>query len=125
MPEDSAFMWWCSMAVAIALMAGAPARAESPPKAFEACAACHSLRPGEHQTGPSLHGVMGRRAGSAEGFRFSGPMRRSGLLWDADTLRRFLVEPQALVPGNRMPFSGMESPAELDAVLRYLQAAGS
>lgn len=108
----------------IALLACWPlvgqAQAVSPPKAYEACAACHSFKPGEHLNGPSLYQLMQRPAGSVEGYRYSGPLKRSGLVWDAKNLRAFLKDPQALVPGNRMPFSGTSSSSEIDELVTFL-----
>jgi cytochrome c len=96
---------------------------EAGKKSFEACIACHSLKPGEDGAGPSLHKLIGRSAGSAEGFRFSGPMKRSGVVWDQASLTEFLRNPQEKVPGNRMPFSGMTDEAELKALVGYLESA--
>jgi len=75
---------------------------------WEQCVACHALDEGESgDLGPSLAGVFGREAGTREDFRYSGPMRRSGITWDAATLDAFLAAPQEVVPNNRMPFEGI------------------
>jgi cytochrome c len=109
---------------AFAALCAAGAHAEDlGKKTFETCAACHSLAEGVNGTGPSLHNLIGRKAGTAEGFRYSGPMKRSGITWDEATLSKFLADPQATVPGNRMPFSGVTDPAALKAVVQYLQTA--
>jgi cytochrome c len=89
--------------------------------AFETCASCHSLKPGENGTGPSLHALWGRKAGSLEGFRFSGPLRRSQWSWDDDQLFDFLMDPQKKVPGNRMPFSGMSDEKLLKELIQFLK----
>ncbi|WP_296945120.1 cytochrome c family protein [uncultured Massilia sp.] len=91
-------------------------------KTFETCAACHSFKEGDNGTGPSLHAIVGRKAGTVEGFRYSGPLKRSNIVWDEASLTAFLRDPQQAVPGNRMPFSGIEDEAALKAVVRYLQA---
>ena len=76
---------------------------------FRACAACHTLEPGAHRTGPSLAGVFGREAGSAEGFhRYSEALRSADLVWREDTLDAFLADPRGFLPGNRMTFAGIE-----------------
>jgi cytochrome c len=109
---------------ACAAMFGAAAHAENlGEKSFAACAACHSVKAGENGTGPSLHNLIGRTAGTSEGFRYSGPMKRSGIVWDEAALAKFLRNPQEAVPGNRMPFSGMTDEAALKALVQYLQAA--
>ncbi len=107
-------------ALLLAFAGSAQAQSVAVPKSFELCAACHSMAAGEHVNGPSLAKLINRQAGSVESFRYSGPMKRSGLVWDAQTLRKFLTDPQATVPGNRMPFSGMDNPAQVTEVLDYL-----
>lgn len=90
-------------------------------KAFEACAACHTLQKDANEVGPTLHGVVGRRAGEVDGFRYSPALKRSGLTWSEKTLDAFIADPQAVVPGNRMPYSGMPDAAERAALIRYLR----
>jgi cytochrome c len=86
---------------------------------FETCAACHTER--SDAIGPSLKGVVGRESATVEGFRYSGPMRRANLVWDDPNLRQFISDPQAKVPGNRMPFSGLREPRDIDDVIAYLK----
>jgi len=93
--------------------------AGTPP--IQACLACHRVGPEGPDLGPSLVGVMGRKAGSLPDYRYSGAMRRSDLVWDAATLSRFLIDPQATVPGNRMPFSGV-SAQDAQAIVKYLES---
>jgi cytochrome c len=96
---------------------------------FGTCAACHTLEPGAHRTGPSLAGVFGRKAGSAAGFhRYSDALRSADLVWGEDTLDAFLVNPQGFLPGNRMTFRGIEdvqARTDLIAYLRTAAAAGA
>jgi cytochrome c len=92
-------------------------------KSFEVCIACHSVRADENGTGPTLYNLIGRTAGTTEGFRFSGPMKRSGIVWDQTTLTAFLRNPQETVPGTRMPFSGMTDEVALKALVQYLAIA--
>jgi cytochrome c len=92
-------------------------------KSFETCIACHSLKADDNGTGPTLHQLIGRTAGTLPGFRFSGPMKRSAIVWDAQTLSEFLRNPQERVPGTRMPFSGISDEKELKALVKYLETA--
>ena len=85
---------------------------------FQACAACHSDKP--DALGPSLVGVLGRKAGSRDDFRYSNAMMRAGFNWDAGNLRQYLADPQAKVKGNRMPFSGLNDPKDVDDVIAYI-----
>ena len=85
---------------------------------FQTCAACHSDKP--DALGPSLTGVIGRKAGSRDDFRYSNAMMRAGFTWDAGSLHQYLTDPQAKVKGNRMPFSGLSDPKDVDDVIAYL-----
>jgi cytochrome c len=88
---------------------------------FEPCAHCHQIGPGAHSmTGPSLQGVIGRKAGTLTGYPFSPAMRSSGLVWDAATLDRFIAAPQQTVPGSRMIFAGIDEPARRQALIAFI-----
>ena len=87
---------------------------------FQTCAACHSDKP--DAIGPSLRGVYGRKAGASEDFRYSNPMLRTNIVWDEANLRAYIRDPQAKVPGNRMPFGGIDDPKDVDDVIAYLKA---
>lgn len=84
------------------------------------CAACHALTFRENRIGPTLVDISGKPAGSEPGFAYSDAMRASGLVWDRETLRRFLSDPQGTVPGTAMAISGV-APEDLQAVLDYLE----
>jgi cytochrome c len=86
---------------------------------FQACAACHTERP--DALGPSLKGVVGRKSGALEDFRYSNPMKRANLVWDEENLRAYVTNPQAKVPGNRMPFGGLHDPTDVDDVIALLK----
>ena len=86
---------------------------------FAACAACHSGKP--DAIGPSLRGVFGRKSGTLSDFRYSNAMRRAGLIWNEDNLRAYIKDPQSKVPGNRMPFGGLQSDKDIDDVIGYLK----
>jgi cytochrome c len=85
---------------------------------FGTCAACHTEKP--DAVGPSLRGVVGRKSAALDDFRYSGPMRRANLVWDEMTLRQFVANPQAKVPGTRMPFDGLSGPKDVDDVVAYI-----
>lgn len=93
-------------------------------RAFQRCAACHSLGPSpNNDAGPDLKGVFGRRAGSAGGFAYSDAVRaagRRGLVWDEGALDRYLTDPEAVVPGTTMPYQGGTA-AERAAVIDWLR----
>ncbi|MDP3800797.1 cytochrome c family protein [Brevundimonas sp.] len=92
-------------------------------RAFQRCAACHSLRPDDvAMPAPHLKDVFGRRAGTVPGFAYSDAMRAAGqrgLVWDGPTLDRYLADPEAVVPGTAMPYQG-GSAAERAALIDWL-----
>lgn len=92
-------------------------------KIFRKCHACHSIEAGKNKVGPSLHGVVGRTAGTEEGFRYSDAMKNSGIVWDEQTLNTFLTKPKALVPGTRMSFPGLKDEQDRLDVIAYLKKA--
>jgi cytochrome c len=85
---------------------------------FTACAACHTERP--DSLGPSLKGVVGRKAAALEDFRYSPAMRRSNVTWNQKSLHDYLMNPQDAIKGNRMPFSGFPNGTDADDVIAYL-----
>jgi cytochrome c len=89
------------------------------PPEFAACAVCHSVD-GSSGTGPTLKGIIGRTSGTTPGFRYSRAMRAAAIAWDADTLERYLADPQELIPGNVMPFSGVAEASERARIIAYL-----
>jgi cytochrome c len=105
-------------AVAALVLPAAAADVEHGRQLFVACAACHSER--ADALGPNLKGVVGRKAGTREDFRYSNPMKRAGFTWDEANLREYLADPQAKVRGNRMPFGGLANPKDIDDVVGYL-----
>lgn len=91
---------------------------------FHHCAACHSLEPDRHLTGPSLANVWSRKAGTAPGFaRYSEALKKANVTWDAQTLDAFLKDPQAFIPGNQMPFPGIENSEAREHLIAYLKTA--
>ena len=92
---------------------------------FRTCAACHSLQPGRNRTGPSLAGVVGRKAGTAAGFlRYSQVLKASGAIWDEQTLDAWLTDPRAFLPGTRMVFRGVPDPRIRADLIAYLTQVG-
>ena len=86
------------------------------------CRACHTLEKGGAQTaGPNLHGVFGRKAGTAEGFAFSEAMVKSGIVWDDKTMAEYNRDPKGKVPGTKMVFNGVKQQGQLDDLVAYLK----
>lgn len=98
------------------------------------CTACHDLaappRDGSaaatiRKVGPSLLGVVGRRAGGLENFAYTAALRDSRLTWDVATLDRWIEKPTALVPGTTMIYVGMPAEADRRALIAYIASARS
>jgi cytochrome c len=87
---------------------------------FQDCAPCHKLEAGANNVGPSLHGIFTRKAGELGDFRYSPAIKRSGIVWTPETLDKFVADPQALVPANRMPYAGMASADDRADLIAYL-----
>jgi cytochrome c len=85
---------------------------------FAICSACHDT--GSSNLGPPLTGIVGRKAGSLPGFAYSNPMKRAGFVWDTNRLRDFVQDPQAVVSGTRMAFSGLDDPNDAADLVAYL-----
>ena len=106
----------CSASLAHAQ--GDAARGE---KYFVDCASCHSLTAGENGVGPSLAGVLGRKAATLDDYRYSPALKRSNIVWSPQTLDDFIADPQKAVPANRMPYAGMTNASERADLIAYLQ----
>ena len=94
--------------------------AAGPPDAFGTCAVCHSVEPGQNGIGPALAGVVGRRAGSVAGANYSPAMREANITWTEANLRRYILDPNAVVPGGSMPDPGTDA-AQTQAIINYLK----
>ena len=89
---------------------------------FRKCQACHSLEPGKNGLGPSLSEIVGKKASTVANYNYSPAMKGSGLTWDITTLDAYLSDPQKSVPGNKMPFPGLKTENERNAVIAFLAA---
>jgi cytochrome c len=87
---------------------------------FQQCAACHAVD-ATNGLGPGLVGIVGRKAGGVPGFRYSRALRGAGIVWNESNLDAYLADPQQLVPGNVMPFSGMADAAQRADLIAYLK----
>ncbi len=91
-------------------------------RVFAKCMACHAVQEGQHRVGPSLYGIIGRTAGTVEGFRnYSSANKESGVVWTPAVLFEYLEKPQEFMPGTRMIFPGLPSEKDRADVIAYLQ----
>ena len=90
-------------------------------KIFRKCKVCHTLKAGgKNKIGPNLHSVIGRDAGTVDGFKYSKAMKESGIVWNEKMLRAFLTNPKKFIPGNKMPFPGLKKPEQIENVIAYI-----
>jgi len=115
----SALLALAGVALAAALAPAAAADAAHGKALYQSCIACHSEKP--DAMGPSLKGVFGRKSAALDDYRYSNPMRRANLTWDEANLRDYIVDPQARVKGNRMPFAGVRNPKDADDIVAFLK----
>lgn len=86
---------------------------------FNRCAACHSTSPGVNKIGPSLAGIVGSKTGTVAGFNFSPAMRSADITWDANSLDKFLQNPNGYIHGTWM-FFNVPSASDRQNVIAYL-----
>ncbi|MBS3648351.1 cytochrome c family protein [Pseudaminobacter sp. 19-2017] len=93
-------------------------------KIFARCKACHEADVDKNKVGPSLKGVVGRKAGTHEGFKYSTAMQEAGqkgIVWDEANITSYLKDPKAFIPGNKMAFPGLKKDDEIANVIAYLK----
>lgn len=88
---------------------------------FKKCAVCHRLEPNRNAVGPSLHGVVGRKAGSMPGYSYSKALKAAEFVWTPGQLDQWLQNPKSLVPGNKMPFPGLPESSDRANVIEFLR----
>lgn len=113
------------LAVALAL-APAAARADGDAAlgkaVFSRCSACHAVT-AQNKIGPGLAGIVGRKAGSVPGFRYSKALAASDTVWDEASLEQFLAGPAKMVSGTNMSFA-LAKPDDRANVIAYLKTLG-
>ena len=88
---------------------------------FALCSTCHTLpEGGPNMTGPNLHGIFGRKAGTLPGFNYSDGLKAAGWTWDAAHIDTWITDPKADVPGTKMTFAGLKDPKDRTDVIAYL-----
>ena len=84
------------------------------------CSICHSVQAGRNQVGPSLAGIVGRKAGQVPNFHYSPANKNSGVTWDEATLDRYLTSPSTIVPHTIMTYGGLKDADKRANLIAYL-----
>ena len=114
-------------AMSIATLAAGPSRAQDAAageKVFAKCKICHVADQDTNKVGPSLHGVIGRTAGTHPNFSYSPAMIKAGkdgMVWNEDTLKPYLHNPREVGKGTKMAFAGLKSDEDVANVIAYLK----
>lgn len=94
---------------------------EAGARVFKAqCSACHVVEAGKNRIGPSLFGIVGRKSGQIEGFRYSAANKAANLTWDEATLDKYLTSPRTVVPGTIMTYAGLKNDTQRADLIAYL-----
>jgi cytochrome c len=109
-------------AAASVMIAGKAADPVNGEKVFRQCMSCHVVEPGQNRVGPSLHGVIGRTAGTVPGFKYSDANKNSGEVWSEEELVRYLENPRAVIPGTIMAFAGLRNEQDRLDVVAYIKS---
>ena len=108
--------------IALTAVAARAQDAENGADVFKKCRACHQLgENAKNAVGPVLNGLFGRKAGTIEGFNYSDANKGSGVTWDEATFAKYIADPRAFMPGNRMAFAGLKDELDIKDLIAFLK----
>jgi cytochrome c len=91
-------------------------------KSFRKCLPCHSIGPdAKNKVGPEQNGLDGRKAGTVNGYSYTDANKNSGIVWNEDTFKSYIVDPRAKIPGTKMIFPGIKNPQEATDLWAYIK----
>ena len=89
---------------------------------FAQCTICHAIGPdAENKLGPELNGLDGRHSGTAANYDYSDANKNSGIVWNETTFKEYIADPQAKIPGNKMPFAGIKDTQKVNDLWAYIK----
>ena len=90
-------------------------------KVFAVCKTCHQVGDNaKNAVGPVLNGLLGRKAGSVDGYTYTDANKKSGLTWDEATFTEYIKDPKAKIPGTKMAFAGVKDEQKIKDLIAYL-----
>jgi cytochrome c len=107
--------------VAAAIQVALAQDAQKGQAVFNVCLACHSIGPGaQNKIGPELNGLDGRHSGSAPNFVYSDANKNSGIVWGEDIFKKYIQNPQGVIPGTKMIFPGIKNEQQVNDLWAYV-----
>jgi len=91
-------------------------------RVFNKCKSCHELTKKKNKIGPHLVGIIGRKAGSVEGFKYSPAMKNANIVWDEKTINAYIINPKKFVPGNKMTLPPIKKEDQRKDLIEYIKA---
>lgn len=85
------------------------------------CSECHTMKEGKNKKGPSIYGVLGRKAATISDYDYSSPIKASNIYWTEDKLNEYLANPGKMVPGGKMKYEGLRDAAKREDIIKYLK----
>ena len=115
--------------LAFTLASFAPAMAqdaEAGKSVFGQCRACHAVGEGaKNGVGPQLNGLIGRKAGTVEGYNYSEANKNSGKVWDEANFTTYIKDPKGQMPGTKMVYAGLKDETRIANLIAYLKTFGA
>jgi cytochrome c len=100
--------------------------AEAGKAIFNQCKICHQVgENAKNVVGPKLNGIIGRTAGSVEGYNYSEANKKSGKTWDEATFTAYIKDPRAAVPGTKMAYAGLKDDKKIADLVAFLKSFGA